>query len=172
MMSQLATRGLIGHVGFERTHTSDRYLFNESLGSGSVSVELPSTAALLPVPIIPEFLYDIKHPNATLSQFLEAENAHGRATLAANHRALSQALNPIRTTSSTSANASSGAAATPKCPCAPNRGNDSHLEFLYATTTLASDLPGKKRGDPRLARERAGSRGFLCRQRTARPATT
>nr|XP_031847423.1 synaptic vesicular amine transporter-like isoform X2 [Nomia melanderi] len=91
------------------------------------------------VPIIPEFLYDIKHPNATLSQFLEAENAHGRATLAANHRAFNQALNPIRTTPST--NASSSSSTTPKCPCAPNRGNDSQLEFLYATTTLANDLP-------------------------------
>lgn len=68
------------------------------------------------VPIIPEFLYDIKHPNATLSQHLEG----GAARRA-----------PISTTSTTTP--------APKCHCCTS--NDSQVEFLYeASTGIPSDL--------------------------------
>ncbi|XP_078039758.1 vesicular monoamine transporter isoform X1 [Augochlora pura] len=80
------------------------------------------------VPIIPEFLYDIKHPNSTLSQHLEAEN-HARAVAANNQRMAAirtTTMNPSFTT-------------TPKCPCAPNRSNDSQLEFLYPPTLPSND---------------------------------
>ncbi|KAL6263665.1 hypothetical protein P5V15_003756 [Pogonomyrmex californicus] len=64
------------------------------------------------VPIIPEFLYDIKHPNATLSDHLEG-SASRQTT--------------VVTTSSTTTT-------TPKCSCAPNASVASSLEFLHVTT--------------------------------------
>ncbi|XP_076651658.1 vesicular monoamine transporter [Halictus rubicundus] len=79
------------------------------------------------VPIIPEFLYDIKHPNSTLSQHLEGESGHG------NHRVVANAIK-IATTSPSFVT-------MPKCPNAPNKSNDSQLEFLYATTALPSNDP-------------------------------
>ncbi|KAG7200685.1 hypothetical protein KM043_001238 [Ampulex compressa] len=65
------------------------------------------------VPIIPEFLYDIKHPNATLNQHLD-ESAHRTTPMATT----------LPTTTTT----------TPKCPCAIGASNDTQTEFLYATT--------------------------------------
>ncbi|KZC11104.1 PREDICTED: synaptic vesicular amine transporter [Dufourea novaeangliae] len=84
------------------------------------------------VPIIPEFLYDIKHPNATLSQQFEG-SGHARAAIASNYRIPNgiKATSPSAITSST----------TPKCPCAVNRSNDSQLEFLYATNLPTTDFP-------------------------------
>ncbi|XP_032672732.1 synaptic vesicular amine transporter [Odontomachus brunneus] len=58
------------------------------------------------VPIIPEFLYDIKHPNATLSEHLEG-SASRRTTVAT-------AVSPTTTTTETTMST------TPKCPCTPN----------------------------------------------------
>ncbi|KAL0116163.1 hypothetical protein PUN28_011192 [Cardiocondyla obscurior] len=63
------------------------------------------------VPIIPEFLYDIKHPNATLSEHLEGSASHQTMV--------------VSTTSSTT---------TAKCTCAPNISVGSPLEFLHVTT--------------------------------------
>ncbi|XP_076241375.1 vesicular monoamine transporter [Calliopsis andreniformis] len=85
------------------------------------------------VPIIPEFLYDIKHPNATLSQHLE-QSSPARTTAA---------LSAIKTTTSTSASV----ATTPICPCAPNRSNDPQLEFLYASTLPTVELAGNNIGN-------------------------
>ncbi|TGZ47608.1 vesicular monoamine transporter [Temnothorax americanus] len=65
------------------------------------------------VPIIPEFLYDIKHPNATLSEHLEGSASHQTTV--------------VTTTSPT-------ATTTPKCTCAPNISVASPLEFLHVTT--------------------------------------
>lgn len=79
------------------------------------------------VPIIPEFLYDIKHPNATLSQHLEQNNPT-RMTAA------------LSTVKSTSASTSPSIATTPICPCAPNRSNDPQLEFLYPSTPPTVEL--------------------------------
>ncbi|XP_076295030.1 vesicular monoamine transporter [Lasioglossum baleicum] len=70
------------------------------------------------VPIIPEFLYDIKHPNSTLSQHLEGESGHVRM----------QHAIKIATTASPSFTT------MPRCPLPPDRSNNSQLEFLYATT--------------------------------------
>ncbi|XP_023288096.1 synaptic vesicular amine transporter isoform X2 [Orussus abietinus] len=68
------------------------------------------------VPIIPEFLYDIRHPNATLSEHLE--NAAPRTTAA------------TTTTTTTTT--------TPRCPCASsNSSNNSQIEFLGSFTTSA-----------------------------------
>ncbi|XP_076759185.1 vesicular monoamine transporter [Xylocopa sonorina] len=78
------------------------------------------------VPIIPEFLYDIKHPNATLSQQLENDGSH-RTTIAA--------VQP--TTSNTITSTSSSIITTPKCSQASTRSNDSQLAFL-SSSTLAS----------------------------------
>ncbi|XP_011639903.1 synaptic vesicular amine transporter [Pogonomyrmex barbatus] len=64
------------------------------------------------VPIIPEFLYDIKHPNATLSDHLEG-SASRQTTIVT--------TSPTTTT-------------TPKCSCAPNASVASSLEFLHVTT--------------------------------------
>ncbi|CAK9794602.1 Synaptic vesicular amine transporter [Anthophora plagiata] len=91
------------------------------------------------VPIIPEFLYDIKHPNSTLSQHLEGTGPR-RTTLAS--------VEPTSTITITPSTAAAPTTTTPKCPCATIRTNDSQLEFLYATTTLSNivdttDLPGK-----------------------------
>lgn len=69
------------------------------------------------VPIIPEFLYDIKHPNATLSEHLEGSASHQTAV--------------VTTTSPT-------ATTTPKCTCAPNISVASPLEFLHVTTNSPS----------------------------------
>ncbi|XP_067205188.1 synaptic vesicular amine transporter isoform X2 [Linepithema humile] len=71
------------------------------------------------VPIIPEFLYDIKHPNATLSEHLEGSASH--QTTAAT------TVLPTTTT-------------TPKCPCAPNTSTVSQLEFLHSFTTSSTEL--------------------------------
>ncbi|XP_014213703.1 synaptic vesicular amine transporter [Copidosoma floridanum] len=59
------------------------------------------------VPIIPEFIYDMRHPNATLSQHLDEAVHHG----------------PTTTTPPT----------TPGCSCAPNNSNNSPLEFILST---------------------------------------
>ncbi|KYN05895.1 Synaptic vesicular amine transporter [Cyphomyrmex costatus] len=71
-----------------------------------------SVDALL-VPIIPEFLYDIKHPNATLSDHLEGGASHQTTVVTT--------TSPIATT-------------TTKCTCAPNVSAASPLEFLHVTT--------------------------------------
>ncbi|KAH0945013.1 hypothetical protein HN011_005027 [Eciton burchellii] len=71
------------------------------------------------VPIIPEFLYDIKHPNATLSEHLEGGASHRVATTV-----------PPTTTTTT----------TPRCPCAPNASVASQVEFLRVTNS-PTDLP-------------------------------
>ncbi|XP_018363592.1 PREDICTED: synaptic vesicular amine transporter [Trachymyrmex cornetzi] len=65
------------------------------------------------VPIIPEFLYDIKHPNATLSDHLEGGASHQTTV--------------VTTTSPT-------ATTTTKCTCAQNISATSPLEFLHVTT--------------------------------------
>ncbi|XP_018407637.1 PREDICTED: synaptic vesicular amine transporter [Cyphomyrmex costatus] len=65
------------------------------------------------VPIIPEFLYDIKHPNATLSDHLEGGASHQTTVVTT--------TSPIATT-------------TTKCTCAPNVSAASPLEFLHVTT--------------------------------------
>lgn len=74
------------------------------------------------VPIIPEFLYDIKHPNATLSEHLE-----GRAS----HQTTVVTTPPTTKT-------------PPKCTCAPNISVASPLEFLHVTTP-SMNLSGKSR---------------------------
>ncbi|XP_076164724.1 vesicular monoamine transporter [Ptiloglossa arizonensis] len=79
------------------------------------------------VPIIPEFLYDIKHPNSTLSQHLES-SVSGRTAIP------HQLTTTIKTTTSTIGSLTT----TPKCPCAPNRTND--LEFPYMSTLSTIDL--------------------------------
>ncbi|XP_050462768.1 synaptic vesicular amine transporter isoform X2 [Cataglyphis hispanica] len=71
------------------------------------------------VPIIPEFLYDIKHPNATLSEHLE-----GGASL----QTTISTVPPTTTTKTT----------TPKCPCALNISVLPQLEFLTTPSTNVS----------------------------------
>ncbi|XP_046430516.1 synaptic vesicular amine transporter isoform X1 [Neodiprion fabricii] len=68
------------------------------------------------VPIIPEFLYDIRHPNATLSEHLEGATQHTTTT-----------------TTTTPFPA-------PKCQC-PNNGSNNALEFLV-TSTAPADIIG------------------------------
>ncbi|KMQ94134.1 synaptic vesicular amine transporter [Lasius niger] len=68
------------------------------------------------VPIIPEFLYDIKHPNATLSEHLEGSTSR--------QTTISTTVSPTTTIKTT----------TPKCPCAPNISVLPQLEFLHVTT--------------------------------------
>ncbi|KYQ49109.1 Synaptic vesicular amine transporter [Trachymyrmex zeteki] len=70
------------------------------------------------VPIIPEFLYDIKHPNATLSDHLEGGASHQTTV--------------VTTTSPTTT--------TTKCTCAPNTSATSPLEFLHITTPPSMNL--------------------------------
>ncbi|XP_015610366.1 synaptic vesicular amine transporter [Cephus cinctus] len=71
------------------------------------------------VPIIPGFIYDMKHPNATLSEHLEM--AVEKTT-------------PIMNTTTTTM-----ATTTPKCSCGLNASNNSQLEFLTsAGTTMKS----------------------------------
>ncbi|XP_017765255.1 PREDICTED: synaptic vesicular amine transporter [Eufriesea mexicana] len=82
------------------------------------------------VPIIPEFLYDIKHPNATLSEHLEGGSGSRATTFTG--------IQP--TSSDIIASISSDVTTTPKCPCAPSKSNDSQLEFLYATTSSPSNI--------------------------------
>lgn len=72
------------------------------------------------VPIIPEFLYDIKHPNATLSEHLEGSASH-QTTVA------TSTLPPATTT-------------TPKCSCAANVSVAPQVEFLRVTTS-STDPP-------------------------------
>ncbi|XP_066595559.1 synaptic vesicular amine transporter [Prorops nasuta] len=62
------------------------------------------------VPIIPEFLYDIKHPNATLSEHLEGAAHRGVSTM-------------------------SSLLLTSKSPLTTNASGNSNLEFLHATIT-------------------------------------
>ncbi|KAL6423225.1 hypothetical protein ACFW04_010114 [Cataglyphis niger] len=73
------------------------------------------------VPIIPEFLYDIKHPNATLSEHLE-----GGASL----QTTISTVPPTTTTKTT----------TPKCPCALNISALPQLEFLTTPSTNVSEI--------------------------------
>ncbi|XP_050462767.1 synaptic vesicular amine transporter isoform X1 [Cataglyphis hispanica] len=73
------------------------------------------------VPIIPEFLYDIKHPNATLSEHLE-----GGASL----QTTISTVPPTTTTKTT----------TPKCPCALNISVLPQLEFLTTPSTNVSEV--------------------------------
>lgn len=61
------------------------------------------------VPIIPEFLYDLKHPNATLSEHLDEAGHHAKK---------------ITTTI---------APAPVNCPCAQNSSN---LEFLPTSSSI------------------------------------
>lgn len=76
------------------------------------------------VPIIPEFLYDIKHPNATLSEHLEGSASH--------QTTIPTTVSPTTTTKTT----------TPKCPCAQNISVLPQLEFLHVTTP-SMDVSGK-----------------------------
>lgn len=89
------------------------------------------------MPIIPEFLYDIKHPNATLSQRFEQAGPRPVITL--------PAIQPTSAIDGAVAT-SSQTTTTPKCPCASTKLNDSQLEFLYSATQstgASTDLPGK-----------------------------
>ncbi|EFN70897.1 Synaptic vesicular amine transporter [Camponotus floridanus] len=70
------------------------------------------------VPIIPEFLYDIKHPNATLSEHLEGSGSR---------QTTSTTVSPTTTTTTIKTT-------TPKCPCAPNISAFPQLEFLHVAT--------------------------------------
>ncbi|EFN79390.1 synaptic vesicular amine transporter [Harpegnathos saltator] len=72
------------------------------------------------VPIIPEFLYDIKHPNATLDKDLEG-SAPRQTTVATT-------VSPTTTTTETAMST------TPKCPCAPNISVPNGLIFRQPTT--------------------------------------
>ncbi|XP_043519423.1 synaptic vesicular amine transporter isoform X1 [Frieseomelitta varia] len=83
------------------------------------------------VPIIPEFLYDIKHPNSTLSQHLE-EGGSRRTTLTG--------VQP--TSSNVITSTSSSVTTTPKCPCPVTKPNDSQLEFLYTSTASGIESTG------------------------------
>lgn len=88
------------------------------------------------VPIIPEFLYDIKHPNATLSQHLNEGGSRRTFT-----GVQPTSGNIVTSTSST-------VTTTPKCPCAVTKSNDSQLEFLYVSTPSnieSSGLLGKSK---------------------------
>ncbi|XP_050484701.1 vesicular monoamine transporter isoform X1 [Bombus vancouverensis nearcticus] len=82
------------------------------------------------VPIIPEFLYDIKHPNATLSQHLNEGGSRRTFTGV-------QATSGNIVTST-----SSSVTTTPKCPCAVTKSNDSQLEFLYVSTPSSIESSG------------------------------
>lgn len=77
------------------------------------------------VPIIPEFLYDIKHPNATLSEHLEG-SAPRRTTV-------------VTTALPTTTTTEMAMSTTPKCPCAPNISVPTGL-VLRQPTTPAMDL--------------------------------
>ncbi|OXU28083.1 hypothetical protein TSAR_013882 [Trichomalopsis sarcophagae] len=66
------------------------------------------------VPIIPEFLYDMKHPNATLSERLEGAEHH-----------------PPKLTTTTVAPTTSG------CSCPTNGSNNSPLEFILSTSATS-----------------------------------
>lgn len=82
------------------------------------------------VPIIPEFLYDIKHPNATLSQHLNEGGSRRTFT----------GVQP--TSGNTITSTSSSVTTTPKCPCAVTKSNDSQLEFLYVSTPSSFESSG------------------------------
>ncbi|XP_017889817.1 synaptic vesicular amine transporter [Ceratina calcarata] len=85
------------------------------------------------VPIIPEFLYDIRHPNATLSERVEGDVGSRRTTLAGVQ--LTTATNIVTT--------------TPKCPCIPVKSNESQLEFLYPSTLPSMEsIESTSVGDP------------------------
>ncbi|XP_033174940.1 synaptic vesicular amine transporter isoform X1 [Bombus impatiens] len=82
------------------------------------------------VPIIPEFLYDIKHPNATLSQHLNEGGSRRTFTgIQATSGNIVTSTSPSVTT-------------TPKCPCAVTKSNDSQLEFLYVSTPSSIESSG------------------------------
>ncbi|KAG6800761.1 synaptic vesicular amine transporter isoform X3 [Apis mellifera caucasica] len=87
-------------------------------GGGGVEKEEEAEQS---VPIIPEFLYDIKHPNATLSQHFEQ---NGRATVTTVHPT---SINIVTSTSPS-------VTTTPKCLCTSAKTNESQLEFLYPST--------------------------------------
>ncbi|XP_020293455.1 synaptic vesicular amine transporter [Pseudomyrmex gracilis] len=76
------------------------------------------------VPIIPEFLYDIKHPNATLSEHLEESNTFRRTT----------------TTISITATTVPSKTTTSKCICPPNISDSQQIEFIQETT-LSTEPP-------------------------------
>ncbi|KAF7382985.1 hypothetical protein HZH66_013387 [Vespula vulgaris] len=83
------------------------------------------------VPIIPEFLYDIKHPNATLSEHLEG-NVNHRSGITTT-TTTTAATTTITTTTTTTSSMSTPS--TPRCPCPLNiSNNNSPLEFLSITT--------------------------------------
>ena len=67
------------------------------------------------VPIIPEFLYDIRHPNATLSEHLEGSSHH-------------TTVSPTTTTTIIPTTTTTGL----KCFCMNSSSNHSHLEFITA----------------------------------------
>ena len=73
------------------------------------------------VPIIPEFLYDIKHPNSTLSQHLEG-NGPGRTTLGI-----------VQPTSKIASATTSSLITNPNGAGSSNNTIDSQTEFLHAT---------------------------------------
>ncbi|XP_011497949.1 PREDICTED: synaptic vesicular amine transporter [Ceratosolen solmsi marchali] len=66
------------------------------------------------VPIIPEFLYDMKHPNSTLSEHLEGAEHH---------------TSKMTTTTITPT--------APGCSCASNASNNSPLEFILSTAVTS-----------------------------------
>ncbi|XP_060825023.1 synaptic vesicular amine transporter [Bombus pascuorum] len=82
------------------------------------------------VPIIPEFLYDIKHPNATLSQHLNEGGSRRTFT----------GVQP--TSGNIITSTSPSVTTTPKCPCAVTKSNDSQLEFLYVSTPSSIESSG------------------------------
>ena len=66
------------------------------------------------VPIIPEFLYDMRHPNATLSEHLEGAEHH-----------------LPKTTTTTMSPTTVG------CTCGNGSNNAGPLEFILSTTTTS-----------------------------------
>lgn len=95
------------------------------------------------VPIIPEFLYDIKHPNATLSEHLDGNVNHGSGITTTTTTTTTPTTTITTTTTTTSPMSTSST--TPRCPCpvniSNNNNNNSPLEFL-SFTTMSQELTG------------------------------
>ncbi|XP_035740683.1 synaptic vesicular amine transporter-like [Vespa mandarinia] len=91
------------------------------------------------VPIIPEFLYDIKHPNATLSEHLDGNVNHRSGITTTTTTTPTTTI----TTTTTTTSPMSTPSTTPRCPCplniSNNNNNNSPLEFL-SITTMSQEL--------------------------------
>ncbi|XP_046828811.1 synaptic vesicular amine transporter isoform X1 [Vespa crabro] len=92
------------------------------------------------VPIIPEFLYDIKHPNATLSEHLDGNVNHRSGITTITTTTPTTTI----TTTTTTTSPMSTPSTTPRCPCPlnisnNNNNNNSPLEFL-SITTMSQEL--------------------------------